>query len=264
MLGCEIGDVVLQLMVIWFGGLGVCYGMLVFQLVEDFVLVIGVEYDIQCVLDDLLQIVLVLMCGKDLLYQFELCIGVVVYIVGDGYSVEQVIGMVVQVVYVVCVEGNVVVWFDVVVIMWLVDCLCLVGCIYVVIDNEFQLYFQLIWYVSDGSLVVLEVLLCWLQVDGSFILFNEFIQLCEDIGLILVLGCWVICVVVKVQWWLVEVGWGELLIVVNVLVVQFFNSDLVVEFICVQQEFGLVRGVLYVELIESSLMCKLVQVMQIM
>ena len=45
---------------------------------------------------------------------------------------------------------------------------------------------------------------------------------------------------------------------------QFFNSDLVAEFTRVQQEFGLARGALHVELTESSLMRKPAQAMQTM
>jgi EAL domain-containing protein (putative c-di-GMP-specific phosphodiesterase class I) len=46
--------------------------------------------------------------------------------------------------------------------------------------------------------------------------------------------------------------------------VQFFNSDLVAEFTRAQQEFGLARGALHVELTESSLMRKPAQAMQTM
>ena len=59
-------------------------------------------------------------------------------------------------------------------------------------------------------------------------------------------------------------GWGELPIAVNVSAVQFFNSDLVAEFTRAQQEFGLARGALHVELTESSLMRKPAQAMQTM
>ncbi len=110
----------------------------------------------------------------------------------------------------------------------------------------------------------MEALLRWPQADGSFIPPNEFIQLCEDTGLILALGRWVIRAAAKAQRRLVEAGWGELPIAVNVSAVQFFNSDLVAEFTRAQQEFGLARGALHVELTESSLMRKPGQAMQTM
>lgn len=161
-------------------------------------------------------------------------------------------------------EGNVVVWFDAAVTTRLADRLRLAGRIHAAIDNEFQLYFQPIRHASDGSPAALEALLRWPQADGSFIPPNEFIQLCEDTGLILALGRWVIRAAAKAQRRLVEAGWGELPIAVNVSAVQFFNSDLVAEFIRAQQEFGLARGALHVELTESSLMRKPGQAMQTM
>ncbi|WP_329752542.1 EAL domain-containing protein, partial [Stenotrophomonas maltophilia] len=161
-------------------------------------------------------------------------------------------------------EGNVVVWFDAAVTTRLADRLRLAGRIHAAIDNEFQLYFQPIRHASDGSPAALEALLRWPQADGSFIPPNEFIQLCEDTGLILALGRWVIRAAAKAQRRLVEAGWGELPIAVNVSAVQFFNSDLVAEFTRAQQEFGLARGALHVELTESSLMRKPGQAMQTM
>ena len=161
-------------------------------------------------------------------------------------------------------EGNVVVWFDAAVTTRLADRLRLAGRIHAAIDNEFQLYFQPIRHAGDGSPAALEALLRWPQADGSFIPPNEFIQLCEDTGLILALGRWVIRAAAKAQRRLVEAGWGELPIAVNVSAVQFFNSDLVAEFTRAQQDFGLARGALHVELTESSLMRKPAQAMQTM
>lgn len=263
-LGREIGDAVLQSMATRLGGLGARCGTLAFQPAEDFVFAIGAEHDAQRVLDDLLQIVSAPMRGKDSLHQFEPRIGVAVHIAGDGHSAEQVIGMAAQAAHAARAEGNVVVWFDAAVTTRLADRLRLAGRIHAAIDNEFQLYFQPIRHASDGSPAALEALLRWPQADGSFIPPNEFIQLCEDTGLILALGRWVIRAAAKAQRRLVEAGWGELPIAVNVSAVQFFNSDLVAEFTRAQQEFGLARGALHVELTESSLMRKPAQAMQTM
>ncbi|HEL4117988.1 TPA: EAL domain-containing protein, partial [Stenotrophomonas maltophilia] len=263
-LGREIGDAVLQSMATRLGGLGARCGTLAFQPAEDFVFAIGAEHDTQRVLDDLLQIVSAPMRGKDSLHQFEPRIGVAVHVAGDGHSAEQVIGMAAQAAHAARAEGNVVVWFDAAVTTRLADRLRLAGRIHAAIDNEFQLYFQPIRHASDGSPAALEALLRWPQADGSFIPPNEFIQLCEDTGLILALGRWVIRAAAKAQRRLVEAGWGELPIAVNVSAVQFFNSDLVAEFTRAQQEFGLARGALHVELTESSLMRKPGQAMQTM
>ena len=162
-----------------------------------------------------------------------------VHTAGDGHTAEQVIGMAAQAAHAARAEGNVVVWFDAAVTTRLADRLRLAGRIHAAIDNEFQLYFQPIRHASDGSPAALEAPLRWPQADGSFIPPNEFIQLCEDTGLILALGRWVIRAAAKAQRRLVDAGWGELPIAVNVSAVQFFNSDLVAEFTRAQQDFGL-------------------------
>jgi len=263
-LGREIGDAVLQSMALRLGGLGARFGTLAFQPAEDFVLAIGGEHTAQRALDDLLQIVSAPMRGKDSLHQFEPRIGVAVHAVGDGHSAEQVIGMAAQAAHAARAEGNVVAWFDTAVTTRLADRLRLAARIHAAIDNEFQLYFQPIRHASDGSPAALEALLRWPQADGSFIPPSEFIQLCEDTGLILALGRWVIRAAAQAQRRLVDAGWGELSIAVNVSAVQFFNSDLVAEFTRAQKEFGLARGALHVELTESSLMRKPAQAMQTM
>ncbi|HEC0197068.1 TPA: EAL domain-containing protein, partial [Escherichia coli] len=107
-------------------------------------------------------------------------------------------------------EGDVVAWFDAAVTTRLADRLRLAGRIHAAIDSEFQLYFQPIRHASDGSPAALEALLRWPQADGSFIPPNEFIQLCEDTGLILALGRWVIRAAAQAQRRLVEAGWGDL------------------------------------------------------
>ncbi|KOQ64844.1 diguanylate cyclase [Stenotrophomonas maltophilia] len=263
-LGREIGDAVLQSMASRLAVLAARYGALAFQPAEDFVFAIGAAHDTRRVLDDLLQIVSAPMRGKDSLHQFEPRIGVAVHTADDGHSAEQVIGMAAQAAHAARAEGDVVAWFDAAVTTRLADRLRLAGRIHAAIDSEFQLYFQPIRHASDGSPAALEALLRWPQADGSFIPPNEFIQLCEDTGLILALGRWVIRAAAQAQRRLVEAGWGDLPIAVNVSAVQFFNSDLVAEFTRAQQDFGLARGALHVELTESSLMRKPAQAMQTM
>ncbi|AWH20177.1 EAL domain-containing protein [Stenotrophomonas sp. S48] len=263
-LGRDIGDAILQSMAARLGGLGARFGTLAFQPAEDFVLAIAPQHNTQSVLDDLLQIVSAPMRGKDSLHQFEPRIGVAVREEGDALRAEQVVGMAAQAAHAGRVEGNVVAWFDAAVSTRLADRLRLAGRIHAAIDNEFQLYFQPIRHASDGSPAALEALLRWPQPDGSFIPPSEFIQLCEDTGLILALGRWVIRAAAQAQRQLVAAGWGELPIAVNVSAVQFFNSDLVAEFARAQEDFGLARGALHVELTESSLMRKPAQAMQTM
>ncbi|MBD3825268.1 MAG: EAL domain-containing protein [Stenotrophomonas sp.] len=263
-LGREVGEVVLQAMARRLGGLGARYGALAFQPAEDFIFAIDDGHDRQSALDTLVQTVSEPVRGQDWLHQFEPRIGVAVKFDGDVLPAEQVIGMAAQAAHAARDEGSVIAWYDNTVSSRLAERLRLAGRIHSAIDAEFELYFQPICHASDGTPAALEALLRWPQPDGSFIPPGEFIQLCEDTGLILALGRWVIRAAAQAQRQLVDAGWGVLPIAVNVSAVQFFNSDLVAEFTRASQEFGLARGALQVELTESSLMRKPAQAKQTM
>lgn len=262
-LGREVGEVVLQAMAKRLGGLGTRYGLLAFQPAEDFIFAIRDDHERQTALDTLVQTVSEPVRGQDWLHQFEPRIGVAVKFDGDNVPAEQVIGMAAQAAHAARDEGSVIAWFDNTVTSRLAERLRLAGRIHSAIDTEFQLYFQPICHASDGTPAALEALLRWPQADGSFIPPGEFIQLCEDTGLILALGRWVIRAAAAAQRQLADAG-KPLPIAVNVSAVQFFNSDLVAEFARASQEFGLERGALQVELTESSLMRKPAQAKQTM
>ena len=263
-LGGDIGDAVLQAMATRLGGLGARYGWLAFQPGEDFVFAFRDGQETQSALDALVQIVSEPVRGKESLHQFEPSVGVAVHVAGDGLQATQVIGMAAQAAHSARAEGDALAWFDPSVTARLAERLRLAGRIHNAIDAEFELYFQPICHAADGTPAALEALLRWPQADGSFIPPGDFIQLCEDTGLILALGRWVIRAAAQAQRQLVDAGWGDLPIAVNVSAVQFFNSDLVGEFARAMQEFGLRRGALQVELTESSLMRKPAQAMQTM
>lgn len=263
-LGRDIGEAVLQAVATRLGGLGARYGWLAFQPSEDFVFAFSDAHESTAALDALVQIVCEPVRGQDSLHQFEPSIGVAVGTAGSGARAEQVIGMAAQAAHSARAEGDVLAWFDPTVNARLAERLRLAGRIHNAIDAEFELYFQPICHAADGTPAALEALLRWPQADGSFIPPGEFIQLCEDTGLILALGRWVIRAAARAQRQLVDAGWGNLPIAVNVSAAQFFNSDLVGEFSRAMQEYGLARGALQVELTESSLMRKPAQAMQTM
>lgn len=263
-LGRGIGEAVLQAMATRLGGLGARYGWLAFQPAEDFVFAFGEGHDARSALEALVQIVSEPVRGQDSLHQFEPRIGVARHVVGDGLVAEQVLGMAAQAAHSARAEGEVLAHFDPSVNARLAERLRLAGRIHNAIDAEFELYFQPICHAVDGTPAALEALLRWPQADGSFIPPGEFIQLCEDTGLILALGRWVIRAAAQAQRRLADAGWGDLPIAVNVSAVQFFNSDLVGEFTRASAEFGLARGALQVELTESSLMRRPAQAMQTM
>jgi len=263
-LGREVGEAVLQAVAGRLGELAARHGWLAFQPAEDFVFAFSTANDTQHVLDAVVEVVSGPVRGQDSLHQFEPSVGVAVHEMGDGLHAEQVIGMAAQAAHSARAEGDVLAWFDPGVNARLAERLRLAGRIHSAIDSEFELYFQPICHAADGAPAALEALLRWPQADGSFIAPSDFIQLCEDTGLILALGRWVIRAAARAQRQLLDAGRDDLPIAINVSAAQFFNGDLVDDFARVMQEFGLPRGALQVELTESSLMRRPAQAMQTM
>ena len=87
--------------------------------------------------------------------------------------------------------------------------------------GEFELHFQPIHRLADGSVAAVEALLRWRQPDGSYVPPAQFIPLCEESGLIVPIGAWVLEEAARVHARLVAVGRGEVAIAVNVSAVQF-------------------------------------------
>ncbi|WP_250628632.1 putative bifunctional diguanylate cyclase/phosphodiesterase [Pinirhizobacter soli] len=120
--------------------------------------------------------------------------------------------------------------------------------------NDLQLHFQPVMSALTGNIVMLEALVRWPQADGSMIPPSEFIPLCEETGLILPLGSWVLRRAAAAHKALTVAGWGRLSIAVNVSAIQFARTDLAQEIARVGENFGLRPGALHIELTESSLM----------
>ncbi len=263
-LGREVGEVVLQAVADRLGVLAARHGWLAFQPAEDFVFAFDASHDAQDVLDALVQVISEPVRGQDSLHQFEPSVGVAVHAADDGLRAEQIIGMAAQAAHSARAEGDVMARFDPGVTARLAERLRLAGRIHSAIGSEFELYFQPICHAMDGTPAALEALLRWPQADGSFIAPSDFIQLCEDTGLILPLGRWVMRAAAQAQRRLLDAGHDDLPIAINVSAAQFFNGDLVDEFASLMQEFDLPRGALKVELTESSLMRRPAQAMQTM
>jgi len=102
--------------------------------------------------------------------------------------------------------------------------------------------------------VMLEALVRWPQGDGLFMPPSEFVPLCEETGLILPLGAWVLRQAAAAHQHLTTAGWGRLGIAVNVSAIEFARVDVAQEIDRVIKAYGLRRGALHVELTESSFM----------
>ena len=117
--------------------------------------------------------------------------------------------------------------------------------------REFELFFQTIQGVTDGRVVSMEALLRWRQADGSFIPPMQFIPLCEESGLIVPLGEWVLKEAARCHGVLGAAGFGEIAIAVNVSAMQFLSDTLPQSLRALRIAHDLPRGALHVELTES-------------
>ncbi len=131
----------------------------------------------------------------------------------------------------------------------------MIGRIHVALEQrDFMLHFQPIYRLQDRQPVCLEALLRWPQADGGFVPPSQFIPLSEDAGLIPALGDWVMEEAAHCHRKLVEAGWGQLPIAVNVSPAQLRRRDFAERFIQLHERFGLPRGALHIEVTESMLL----------
>lgn len=121
-------------------------------------------------------------------------------------------------------------------------------------QSEFELHFQPIVRVADGSVAALEALVRWPQRDGSDVPPGDFIPLCEDTGLIVPLGNWILRRAAQAQAWLQRQGCGELSVAVNVSAVQMLQTDLPRELDAACAQAGILPAALHMELTETVVM----------
>lgn len=124
----------------------------------------------------------------------------------------------------------------------------------VLVQNELVVYYQFKLCLCSGQLFGLEVLLCWQYLEKGMICLDCFISVVEEIGLIVLIGKWVICEVCCQVCELVEVGLGELQIVINLLFKQFIDLDLVGLIVVIFYEENILVSQLELEFIESLLL----------
>lgn len=121
-------------------------------------------------------------------------------------------------------------------------------------QNAFELHYQPIVRVADGSVVALEALVRWPQAEGVFVAPGDFIPLCEDTGLIVPLGRWILHQAAQAQAWLQRQGCGELAVAVNVSAVQVLEGDLPGDLDSACRHAGIAPHALQMELTETALM----------
>jgi len=117
--------------------------------------------------------------------------------------------------------------------------------------QEFMLYYQPQYCLSDGQLCGMEALVRWQHPDRGLLLPGSFISIAEESGLILPLGAWVLrtaCAQNK-QWQ--EQGYPPIRVAVNLSARQFRQKDLVRQIAEILTVTGLESQWLELEITES-------------
>jgi diguanylate cyclase (GGDEF)-like protein/PAS domain S-box-containing protein len=121
-------------------------------------------------------------------------------------------------------------------------------------QGEFELHYQPKFSVDGARFRGLEALVRWRHPERGLLPPGQFIEICEDSGLIVPLGRWVLREACRQHAALREAGCGEQAIAVNVSAAQFLRGDLVAEVAAALREFALPPGALELELTESVVM----------
>jgi len=120
--------------------------------------------------------------------------------------------------------------------------------------EEFELYFQPLFDVATRTPIGMEALVRWRHPQRGLVPPFEFIPVCEDSGLIVPLGRWVLREAARHRALLVEAGWPQLSMAVNVSALQFLSGELLDDIPALTEEFELPAGFLELELTESLVM----------
>lgn len=263
-LGRAAGDAVRCAVAARLRGLGERFGLTAHQPSQDFVLAVLDPQRLPQALQALLEAVSAPVHGGAFTQQLQAHIGVALC-PDDAAGAEETIGSAAQAAHAAQAEGRGVARFERSMSARIGERLRLAGRIHQAIARqEFELHFQPILRADSGAPRVLEALIRWPQADGSCIAPDQFIQLCEDTGLILPLGRWVMQAAAQARRQLTLHGWADLPVAVNVSALQFFDGDLVADLVQACADAGLAADGLHLELTESSLMRQPQQALEVL
>lgn len=253
-LGRAAGDAVRSTVAMRIRTLGERFGLSAHQPAQDFVLAILDPQSLPQALQALQEALHTPVQGGEFAQQLQAHIGVALC-PDDAADADEAIGSAAQAAHAAQAEGRSLVRFDRAMAARTGERLRLAGRLQQAIERqEFELHFQPIMDAVSGAPRELEALIRWPQADGGFIAPDTFIQLCEDTGLILPLGRWVMRAAARARRELADHGWPNLPVAVNVSALQFFDGDLVADLVQACAEAGLAADGLQLELTESSLM----------
>ncbi len=120
--------------------------------------------------------------------------------------------------------------------------------------EEFVVFYQPQIDLRDGRLVGVEALVRWMHPKWGLIPPGKFISLCEETGMIIPLGDWVLRTACEqVQDWRKQ-GFTDLTVAVNLSIRQFMKNDLIDSIKRILESTGLPPGCLELEITESMAM----------
>ena len=117
--------------------------------------------------------------------------------------------------------------------------------------GEFEIFFQPEFSAADGNPISVECLLRWRHPQRGLVPPAVFLALCEDSGLILPIGRWVLAQACDYHQRLVEAGWPGVSVSVNISAKQFRDPALVDTLRSLLAERPLPAGALELELPEA-------------
>ena len=117
--------------------------------------------------------------------------------------------------------------------------------------KEFVLFYQPIVHVADGKIRGFEALLRWFKSEGGLVLPNEFIFVAEETGLIVPIGEWVLHEACRFNKSLVDAGYTDMVMSVNISVAQLRRKGVVDIIKSALDQSGLRPELLEVEVTES-------------
>jgi EAL domain-containing protein (putative c-di-GMP-specific phosphodiesterase class I) len=116
------------------------------------------------------------------------------------------------------------------------------------------LHFQPQFTADSRQLTGIEALVRWQHPEKGLLPPAQFIPICEESGLIIPLGRWVLREACRYHARLQQLGRADLSIAVNVSAGQFLRGDLLTDLRALRTEFALPSGAIELELTESVVM----------
>ncbi|NEX60489.1 EAL domain-containing protein [Noviherbaspirillum galbum] len=120
--------------------------------------------------------------------------------------------------------------------------------------GEFVLHYQPQVSVDNNQVVGVEALIRWQHPTLGLVSPARFIQIAEEMGLIVPIGAWVMRTACRQSMAWQREGYGEVRVAVNLSARQFYQQDLATTIFDILQETGLPPHLLELELTESMMM----------